>query len=66
MSTEYFIELVDDIWVIVERATDMVIDGSYQKEEAKEKCKFFNSGGGFAGWTPMFMIGLDLCNAVKT
>lgn len=56
MAAEYFLEYVDNIWVIVERATDMAIDGSYHKEEAKEKCKFFNSGGGFAGWTPMFFL----------
>lgn len=64
-TASYFIELVDNIWVVVERSTDMAIDGSYDKNKAKERCQFFNSGGGFDGWTPSFLFDLDSSNIAK-
>lgn len=40
---------------VIEVSKDREVIFSGSKEEAKEKCKFYNSGGGFSGWTPSFV-----------
>jgi hypothetical protein len=46
----------DYVWELYEVATDKVINTFYFEEEALEYAVFYNDGGGFAGFTPNFML----------
>lgn len=59
--SEYEVQVVDldgngDVYFVYETATDQYIDWSLVKDIMIERAKFLNSGGGFAGWTPEFML----------
>jgi len=49
---------VDDdyVWEVYESATNQVIDIFYFEEDALNMAAFYNDGGGFAGFTPSFMV----------
>ena len=53
---KYVLELEDDIYLVVEKATKVAVDGFYGKLDALKRLDFFNDGGGFDGWTPSFMV----------
>ena len=43
-------------WAVHETSTDQIIDTFIFEDEAQEYCKFLQSGGGFNGFTPNFML----------
>lgn len=43
-------------WAVRETATDQIIDTFIFEDEAEEYCDFLQSGGGFNGFTPSFML----------
>jgi hypothetical protein len=51
------IKIDDDyIWELYEVATNQVIETFYFEEDAMEMAMFYHNGGGFAGFTPSFMV----------
>ena len=46
----------DRMFEIVESATNHIIVTGVEYYEAKHTAKRLNSGGGFNGWTPEFML----------
>ena len=46
----------DIFWNVHENQTNTVIDSFLYKEDAKEYSQFLERGGGFAGFTPSFML----------
>lgn len=46
----------DFIWHVYELATEQVIQSFYFEEDAMETARFMDKGGGFAGFTPTFML----------
>ena len=49
---------VDDeyMWELYESATNQIIDTFYFEDDALETAVFYHNGGGFAGFTPAFML----------
>lgn len=41
---------------VYESQTEQIIHTLPNKNQAREKVKHFNLGGGFDGWTPSFML----------
>lgn len=53
----YPIQIDDDfVWVVYENATEQVIDSFFFDDDAVEYMSFLERGGGFAGFTPSFML----------
>lgn len=49
--------VIDDfIWNVYEKQTDQIIDSFFFEEDATRFAKFLESGGGFDGLTPAFML----------
>lgn len=46
----------DFIWGVVENATDQLIETFYFEDEALDTASFYEHGGAFDGFTPMFML----------
>lgn len=46
----------DYIWQVFEPATNQVLDSFYFEEDAFDLATFYDEGGGFAGFTPSFML----------
>lgn len=46
----------DFIWCVMERATNEMIEAYLFKDDAFEYASFLESGGGFDGWTPTFIL----------
>jgi hypothetical protein len=44
------------VWEVFEMATAQVIERFYFEDDAMEMARFYDAGGGFAGFTPSFMI----------
>ena len=44
------------LWYVYELSTDQIVAEFFFEEDAIELCKFLESGHGFAGHTPTFMI----------
>lgn len=44
------------LWCVYENATQQVIDTFIFEEDAQEFMEFLKSGGGFAGFTPRFVL----------
>lgn len=44
------------LWHVFEHATQQVIQSFFFEEDAQEMMKFFESGGGFCGHTPSFIL----------
>ena len=57
---KYFVSAIhendDFFWELYEVATDRVINTFYFEDDALEYAVFYNDGGGFAGFTPNFML----------
>jgi hypothetical protein len=49
-------EEYDFIWCVMESTTEQLIDAFLFKDDAEEYAKFLESGGGFDGWTPSFIL----------
>ena len=46
----------DFMWEVYEAPTERVIDSFFFEEDAVRYAKFLESGGGFNGWTPNFIL----------
>lgn len=46
----------DVVWLVDEISTDQVVAEFWFEEDAAEFAKFLESGGGFAGFTPSFIL----------
>ena len=46
----------DFVWCVVEEPTTQIIKTFAFQEDAAKYSKFLNRGGGFAGFTPMFVL----------
>jgi hypothetical protein len=52
----YFIKSEDGKFHVIERDTDQNIKSYNNYCKAKKQCDLLNSGVGFDGWTPAFII----------
>ena len=43
-------------WRVYEKASDQVVAEFFFEEDAMHLCQFLEKGGGFAGFTPSFML----------
>ena len=43
-------------WIVYEEATSQIVAEFFFEDDAAEYCKFLTTGGGFAGFTPSFVI----------
>jgi hypothetical protein len=43
-------------WQVFETGTNQVVGTFYFEDEAYDLAMFYNEGGGFAGFTPSFML----------
>jgi hypothetical protein len=46
----------DYVWQVIETTTNQIIQTLYFEEDASDYASFYNDGGGFAGFTPSFMV----------
>lgn len=46
----------DFVWSVIETQTNQIIQSYVFEEEAEDHARFLNSGGGFNGITPAFML----------
>ena len=44
------------LWHVFENTTQQVISSFFFEDDAQAYCRFLESGGGFAGFTPSFII----------
>jgi hypothetical protein len=44
------------LWLVFEHRSDQVVAEFFFEEDAQELCKFLEKGGGFAGFTPAFIL----------
>ena len=44
------------VWLVEEEATAQVVAEFFFEDDAAEYCKFLTTGGGFAGFTPSFIL----------
>jgi hypothetical protein len=60
MSNYYVIPVETDekdfVWCVMERTTEQLIEAYLFKDDALEYANFLEDGGGFAGWTPGFIL----------
>jgi len=54
--SNYYIKSVDKTYCVIESATNQQIGKFETRKKANEFRDFLNSGGGFDGWTPEFVI----------
>ena len=55
----YYPEFDDNdylLWHVYETMTHQVISSFFFEEDAQDYCKFLEKGGGFAGFTPSFVL----------
>ena len=55
----YYPEFNDNeelLWLVYENASDQIVAEFFFEEDAQELVKFLESGGGFAGFTPAFIL----------
>ena len=54
----YYHEFKNDelLWFVYEKASDQVVAEFFFEEDAAELCVFLEKGGGFAGFTPPFIL----------
>lgn len=58
MTNRYSLIFVDShpaSWNVYETDSDNVVEVHSSKEEARKRIRFFESGGGFSGFTPAFV-----------
>lgn len=51
-----FDENEDVVWIVYEQSTAQAIGEFWFEEDAKEFSSFLERGGGFAGFTPSFIL----------
>lgn len=56
MAVDYKIVNIGEKYGVEERSTGYVIETFKDQQEAKKLMKFLNLGGGFAGFTPEFVV----------
>jgi len=66
MALDYKIIEKDGKFHIEEKATEHIIKTFDTREEAKKVMKFLNLGGGFAGFTPSFVLNNVSKNMLST
>jgi len=44
------------LWIVHETVSDQIVAQFFFEEDAVELCSFLESGGGFAGFTPSFIL----------
>jgi len=44
------------VWYVQENATGLIMGEYFFEEDAQAVCYFFESGNGFAGFTPAFIL----------
>ena len=44
------------VWHVLETATNQIVESFYFEDDAQHWCKFWSEGGGFAGFTPRFLL----------
>lgn len=44
------------LWFVYEKATEQIVANFWFEEDAEEFVQFLSNGGGFAGFTPNFML----------
>ena len=44
------------LWIVHENASEQIVAEFFFEEDAAELCKFLEKGGGFAGFTPSFIL----------
>ena len=55
----YYPEFNDNeelLWIVHEITSDQSVAEFFFEEDAAELCKFLEKGGGFAGFTPTFIL----------
>lgn len=55
----YYHEFNDNeelLWIVHENVSDQIVAQFYFEEDAEELCVFLENGGGFAGFTPSFIL----------
>ena len=55
----YYPEFNDNeelLWIVHEITSDQIVAQFFFEEDAEELCKFLEKGGGFAGFTPSFIL----------
>ena len=56
---KYYPEFNDSeelLWIVHEITSDQIVAEFFFEEDASELCKFLEKGGGFAGFTPSFIL----------
>ena len=56
---KYYPEIDDNdelLWIVHENTSDQIVAQLFFEEDAAELCKFLEKGGGFAGFTPSFIL----------
>jgi len=56
---KYYPEMsIDDelLWKVLEVSSDQIVAEFFFEEDALKMCEFYDKGGGFAGFTPSFML----------
>jgi hypothetical protein len=46
----------DLLWLVYEEPTSQVVAEFFFEDDAQAYCEFLDSGGGFSGFTPSFMV----------
>lgn len=55
----YYPEFNDNdelLWLVYENTSDQVVAEFFFEEDASALCSFLENGGGFAGFTPSFIL----------
>ena len=55
----YYPEFNDNeelLWLVYEQLSNQVVAQFFFEEDAEELCRFLEKGGGFAGFTPSFIL----------
>ena len=55
----YYPEFNDNeelLWIVHEITSDQIVAHFFFEEDAEELCRFLEKGGGFAGFTPPFIL----------
>ena len=56
---KYFPEFNDNeelLWLVYEEMSEQIVAQFFFEEDAQDLCKFLEKGGGFAGFTPAFIL----------
>lgn len=51
-----FVDYEDVVWLVDEVATEQIVGEFWFEDDAAEFASFLENGGGFAGFTPSFIL----------